>query len=140
MYMGCGSDRLGAALLAALGLDGPICAAIAPLPKNKPKRAADVQAAKRRRKDQTPKAPCRPTRSSRRLQNQELELEEVAAAGGEGDDSEDNEEDNAPIIDYTEMPVEPVHLDDFEFEVYVALRAWRWALSSTPHDMTERSL
>lgn len=66
-----------------------------------------------------------PVRQSRRLkmkledkQEVDLELENEIIANDEEDDAE-------KPIDYTEMPMDSNDLDDFEFEVYVFLKAWR---------------
>ncbi len=45
--------------------------------------------------------------------------------GDAGVDDEDEDEDEQKPVDYSVLPVEPEHLDDPEFEVYVALKAWR---------------
>lgn len=98
-------------------------------PKKKPK-VADAEAkarAKRRRAEAIKKRePERPTRSSGRLRGvkaPDYQAERVIRDAGVDDDGEEDDEHRP--IDYTVMPVEPEHLDDPEFEVYVALKAWR---------------
>ena len=111
------------AALAALGLTGPICAQSGgPPPKKKAKK-------KKKPKPQERRSPERPTRTSARLRGAtapKYDGEKVIGLD-DGDAVGTDEEDEEPAIDYEQMPVEPQHLDDAEFEVYVALRAWRLA-------------
>ena len=41
------------------------------------------------------------------------------------EEEEEAEDDEDGVIHYDRMPAEPHHLDDFEFEVYTAVRKWR---------------
>ena len=110
--------RRNEARLIALGLSGPISKQLN-LPQNKPKttqKSAAVNSSDVRKRKRAPTKNVRVTRSSRRLQQQRQD-EQIADAV---DSSEDDDS-----IDYESMPVEPQHLDDDEFEVYVSLRAWR---------------
>ena len=111
------------AALAALGLTGPICAQSGgPPPKKKAKK-------KKKPKPQERRSPERPTRTSARLRGASAPKYDGEKVIGldDGDAVGTDEEDEEPAIDYEQMPVEPQHLDDAEFEVYVALRAWRLA-------------
>ena len=112
------------AALAALGLTGPICAQSGgPPPKKKAKKK------KKKKKPQERRSPERPTRASARLRGASAPNYDGEKVIGldDGDAVGTDEEDEEPAIDYEQMPVEPQHLDDAEFEVYVALRAWRLA-------------
>lgn len=60
------------------------------------------------------------TRSSKRIKQQEGEVE----LSSEEEGKQDMQDEDLPI-DYAEMPMGPEDLDDFEFQLFVALRKWR---------------
>ena len=122
------------AQLAALGLLGSIGSLSGAAPAAKKKRKstpadAEAKAAAKRRRAEAAKArePERPTRSSGRLRGAKAPDygAERLLGTDDGEHGDEDEDDAEQAIDYTMMPIEPEHLDDPEFEVYIALRAWR---------------
>ena len=92
----------------------------------KPKQAVKRVTPPKRSKRET-KEPSVPTRSSKRLRALKDQQPAVDAPlpAGESNDGIDAEEDPPSEVDYNRMPQDPEQLDDEEFQVYVALRAWR---------------
>jgi hypothetical protein len=132
------------AALEALGLAGPLCAQVVgarpgSIRRATAKRKSRVEPAAKKAKRQRAaaveaqkKQQQQPRRSSRRLRGAaapDYTGERVlgrARAREQAPEQEADEDDDTPVpVDYTAMPVEPQHLDDAEFEVYVELKAWR---------------
>ena len=101
------------ALLAQIGVTTSSAAlGVSTITKIKKKRPAPIRQV---RKEVTPE---RPTRSSKRLRGAAAAVEVVSP-------EEDSSEEEAPGIDYSDIPVDTDGLDDFEFESYTMLRKWR---------------
>ena len=106
-------------ILRDLGLSGNQI----PIKKKKKKKPSKKRKNARR---STPKIVGR--RKSRRLQGQEAEIRardnvldpESEVLAEKRDDDDDDER-----IRYEEMPRQPDRLDDYEFQIYVRLKAWR---------------
>lgn len=112
--------RRNAEFLKKLGIESkpvPITTSV----KKEKKSDLDIISAevKKRKREQELKENSLPTRRSARIQNIKVEdVEEDVVT-----QSKDTEEEFA--IDYDSMPLESNELDDHEFQVFVALKAWR---------------
>ena len=121
--------RRNQAMLASMGLAGRVTAnaeaEVAKTLKKASEKASREKQRKRRMLEGRKRTPTIPTRSSKRIRAQDAVAVELAAARENDDATEEDEEAAAAVVDYTTMPMEPEELDDFEFQVYCLLRAWR---------------
>mmetsp|Transcript_4248 Transcript_4248/g.6100 ORF Transcript_4248/g.6100 Transcript_4248/m.6100 type:complete len:262 (-) Transcript_4248:225-1010(-) len=117
------------ARLKALGFGSAIVTPNKPPKKAQSKKRSRNNTATNRSKNVVKK---QPTRSSKRLRGEQADVYEITddadtakASTANHDNLVDNENEGEAIIDYTFLAKEPDQLDDFEFQVYANLRAWR---------------
>lgn len=113
------------ARLKALGL-GCGRTLISPTPKKK------IDAKKRPRNKEESSVAIRkqPTRSSKRLRGEKADDNEIIDDADTTNNSnvinnKNDSEEESEAVDYKRLAKEPHELDDFEFQVYTNLRAWR---------------
>lgn len=121
------------AQLAALGLLGSLSSLVGaapPKPKRRPRLSEEEKAAKKAAREaekaQRRANPTPASRSSGRLRGAKaVDYGAEKVHGNSDGEEEDGDEGEELPLDYAAMPIEPEQLDDFEFETYIALRAWR---------------